>query len=366
MEAYLEASDVIDWHHPTILQLARQIAAPHAMPRAIARACFEWVRDNINHSVDHQCNPVTWRASDVLQHRTGYCYAKSHLLAALLRANQIPVGFCYQRLSMDDQGAPFALHGFNSIYLAEEGWYRVDPRGNRPGIDAQFNPPIEQLAYSLRLSGEVDFQTILPQPLPIVVSTLQTYSTWEAVLQDLPDVSIDLWQQYGLIGQTLAVPMRALLPEDEAVVWEMLRYAAHESSLQTVQDQPALAQYAQGWGRTGDLGFVALCDQQPIGAAWLRLWREGERGFGWLADSIPELAMAVLPEYRGKGIGTELLVQVLAAAKQVYPAVSLSVREDNPAINLYQRAGFVKVAGSEVINRTGGISFKMLCRFNGS
>jgi transglutaminase-like putative cysteine protease len=91
-------------------------------------------------------NPVTCRASEVLQHKTGYCFAKSHLLAALLRANQIPVGFCYQRLSIDDNGAPYSLHGFNAVYFPEVGWYRVDARGNKEGVTAQFTPPQEQLA----------------------------------------------------------------------------------------------------------------------------------------------------------------------------------------------------------------------------
>jgi transglutaminase-like putative cysteine protease len=136
MEEYLKATEVIDWQHPEVIDRAQQIASGLESAEAIAKACFEWVRDEIYHSFDYQMNPVTCRASDVLQHKTGYCFAKSHLLAALLRANQIPAGFCYQRLSIDDQGAPYSLHGFNAIYLPEIGWYRVDARGNKKGINA--------------------------------------------------------------------------------------------------------------------------------------------------------------------------------------------------------------------------------------
>jgi transglutaminase-like putative cysteine protease len=149
MEEYLQATEVIDWQDPAVLELAQHIASGHQTPDLIAKACFEWVRDEIRHSFDYQMNPVTYRASEVLQYRTGYCYAKSHLLAALLRANRIPSGFCYQRLSIDDKGAPYSLHGFNAIYLSEVGWYRVDARGNRKGVDAQFTPPKEQLAFML-------------------------------------------------------------------------------------------------------------------------------------------------------------------------------------------------------------------------
>ena len=153
----------------------------------MAKACFEWVRDQVRHSVDYQLNPVTCRASDVLTHRTGYCFAKSHLLAALLRANGIPAGFCYQRLSLDDTGAPYCLHGFNAVYLQTFGWYRTDPRGNRAGIDAQFAPPIERLAYRPNLPEECTFPEILPAPLAIVIETLTAHGSWQAVQQNLPD-----------------------------------------------------------------------------------------------------------------------------------------------------------------------------------
>ncbi|NET52452.1 MAG: transglutaminase family protein, partial [Merismopedia sp. SIO2A8] len=134
--------------------------------------------------------PVTCRASDVLKHRVGYCYAKSHLLAALLRANGIPTGFCYQRLSIDDSGPPYCLHGLNGVHLPDMGWYRIDPRGNRTGINAQFTPPHEQLAFSPQDSEEADFPEVLPDPLPIVIDALQSYERWDVMLQNLPDLSL--------------------------------------------------------------------------------------------------------------------------------------------------------------------------------
>lgn len=188
MQAYLAASDVIDWQHPEVLELATRLAEPQATSVAIAQACFIWVRDEIKHSADYQMNPVTWRASEVLKYRTGYCFAKSHLLAALLRANQIPAGFCYQRLSINDQGAPYSLHGFNAVFLPEFGWYRLDSRGHKPGIQTQFSPPVEHLAYQAKLPGETDFLAILAAPLPQVVATLQQHPTWQALQQNLPDM----------------------------------------------------------------------------------------------------------------------------------------------------------------------------------
>jgi len=154
--------------------------------------------------------------------------------------------------------------------------------------------------------------------------------------------------------------VRALTIKDESIVWEMLRYASHEPSLESVQKQPFLACYASNWGRIGDVGCVAEKNIAPIGAAWLRLWSEEKKGFGYVSEMIPELAMGVSPTYRGQGIGTHLLMQVLEMAKGHFPAVSLNVRADNTVVRLYERAGFIKVPGSEMINRAGGVSFNMV------
>ncbi len=188
MKEYLEATEIIDWQHPDIVNLASRLARRKVDPVAIAKACFEWVRDEIKHSCDYQLNPVTCLASEVLQHRTGYCYAKSHLLAALLRANQIPAGFCYQRLSIFDDGAPFSLHGLNAVYLPEHGWYRMDARGNKQDVDAQFTPPREQLAFKLNFAEEIDSDRVFAQPLDVVVQALQKYQQWDELLANLPDL----------------------------------------------------------------------------------------------------------------------------------------------------------------------------------
>lgn len=190
MEIYLRATDIIDWQHPEISSLAASLAADCRSQQEITKNCFEWVRDNVRHSWDFKLNPVTWRASDVLIHRTGFCYAKSHLLAALLRANSIPAGFCYQRLSLNGTGAPYCLHGLNAVLLPEHGWYRIDPRGNKEGINAQFTPPIEQLAFSTDDQLEADLPEIWPDPLELVVNTLRQYSDYLTVYNNLPDLEL--------------------------------------------------------------------------------------------------------------------------------------------------------------------------------
>jgi transglutaminase-like putative cysteine protease len=188
IEKYIGSSPVIDWHHLTIKQLAKELSDGCPSQTEIARRCFEWVQDQIKHSYDFKLNPVTCKASDVLLHKTGYCYAKSHLLAALLRANNIPSGFCYQRLRSDNRISPFCLHGLNAIYLQEFGWYRIDARGNKPGTDAQFCPPSEKLAFHVDEKVEVIFPKIWSDPLEIVIDTLTKNRTYLDVYNNLPDM----------------------------------------------------------------------------------------------------------------------------------------------------------------------------------
>lgn len=190
MDQYLQVSECIDWTHPDVLARARALADGAATPEAVARTCFEFVRDSIQHSQDYQLNPVTCSASEVLAAGTGFCYAKSHLLAALLRANGIPAGLCYQRLSLDEQDTAFALHGLNAVHLADHGWYRVDPRGNKAGVDAQFTPPREQLAFAVECDGEADLPEIWPVPLPVVVTALRSWHTYDTLAEHLPDVPL--------------------------------------------------------------------------------------------------------------------------------------------------------------------------------
>ncbi len=190
MREYLESSDYIDWKTPAVLEKAKSFADGADNAETIAERCFIFVRDRIKHSWDYKCGPVTCKASDVLKYGTGYCYAKSHLLAALLRANGIPAGLCYQRLTISNDLTPFCLHGLNAVYLENYGWYRIDARGNREGVSAQFCPPIERLAFPIISVGEADLPEIWAKPLLPVLEVLQTKKTYKEVADNLPDIQL--------------------------------------------------------------------------------------------------------------------------------------------------------------------------------
>lgn len=187
MDDFLAPSKTIDFEESGVANLAKQLSQGATSEHEVIASCFEFVRDQIKHSWDYQLDPVTCNASDVLKHRTGYCYAKSHLLAALLRANNIPTGLCYQRLTITDR-PPFCLHGLNAVYLTRHGWFRIDARGNKPGVTASFEPPIENLAFPIVTEGESDLPEIWAEPLTVVVNVLENSGDYREVAENLPDI----------------------------------------------------------------------------------------------------------------------------------------------------------------------------------
>lgn len=143
--------------------------------------------------------------------------------------------------------------------------------------------------------------------------------------------------------------IRRATPEDAALLWEMLAVAANWRpdadirSAAEIMGIPALAHYIAGWPVEGDVGFVVE-EGRPLGAAWWRFFSKHDPGFGFVDEATPEVAIGVVEEARGRGLGTRLLQALIAEAQRsALPALSLSVEPDNPAVSLYQRLGFLTV-----------------------
>jgi len=187
MKEFLEESFYIDYSNKQIQTLAKNLASTCKTDVEIAKACYLYVRDEILHSGDYK-KDTTRTASEVLEHKTGWCYAKSLLLAALLRSNQIPTALCYQRLSCSEYKKDiYCLHGLNAIYLKDFGWVKVDARGNKDGVEAQFIPPIEKLAFELG-ENEYDLPDLYSQPHESVVYALTTFRTYDEMVNNFPDI----------------------------------------------------------------------------------------------------------------------------------------------------------------------------------
>ncbi len=181
--------------------------------------------------------------------------------------------------------------------------------------------------------------------------------------------------------------VQALSREDARYLPHFLALAAHEESSDNALQKPDLARYVSDWGRTGDCGVAAsTAEGQLIGLAWGRLWNEEDPGFGYVDELTPEISIAVEEDFRNQGVGTALIdalkcrlralklaarwdarhqkmvpirqrVEVPQPEMEISPSfVSLSVRADSPACAFYEQCGFALVAGSDRVNRVGGVS----------
>jgi GNAT superfamily N-acetyltransferase len=159
------------------------------------------------------------------------------------------------------------------------------------------------------------------------------------------------------------VHIREATPDDIAFLTEMWHAAAFwqpERFTMTVDDAlatPEIARYIADWGRDGDLALLAEDDGKQLGAAWYRRFTREEPGYGFVDENTPEIAIAVVGEARGRGLGTVLLEALIARARaEGLPGLSLSVNEDNPSRRIYERAGFTDVSRDDN-------SYVMLLRF---
>jgi transglutaminase-like putative cysteine protease len=180
---FLAASAAIDRDHPAVQRLAREVRWPHDIDTM--RAAYDTVRDCYPHSMDIDAPEVSVSASDVLRHGHGICFAKSHLLAAVLRACGVPTGLSYQKLA---GGERMFLHALNVVWLREqERWIRLDARGNKPGVDAKFSVEIEHLAFPTQFDrGERDLAEIHALPLPSALAALRRSRTAAELARRLP------------------------------------------------------------------------------------------------------------------------------------------------------------------------------------
>jgi len=190
-DRYLAETPEIDFSEPSIQRLVAESGWLSLPEVERVRQAFEFVRDEVPHSWDVQATVVTCSASEVLASMTGICYAKSHLLAALLRAMGIPSGLCYQRLVLfDDPADGYSLHSLNAAYLSELGrWVRFDARGNKPGVHARFDLEREFLAFAVRPEmGEIDYPGVYADPPAVIVNCLRGASnSVELYSKGLPD-----------------------------------------------------------------------------------------------------------------------------------------------------------------------------------
>ncbi|WP_010274292.1 transglutaminase-like domain-containing protein [Paenibacillus senegalensis] len=188
---YLKENEIINFSHPLIRSKASELFKDKQSDMEKVKTAYHYVRDRIAHSWDIQSKRVTLTAAEVLFEGEGICYAKSHLLAALLRSEGIPAGFCYQRLMLfDTPDKGYCLHGLNGVFIESvDQWIRLDARGNKPGVQAEFSLDEEKLAFPVNESlGEADYPVIYAQPNRNIVALLKKHSNGLEMYENhLPD-----------------------------------------------------------------------------------------------------------------------------------------------------------------------------------
>ncbi|MED4254739.1 transglutaminase-like domain-containing protein [Priestia megaterium] len=178
-EDYTQELPEVNFTHPLIQQKVRELkrGLPHSSLAYIKKA-YEFVRDEVSHSWDIQSRIITKTASEALKEKEGICYSKCNLLAALLRAEGIPAGFCYQRLILGDTiDTGYCIHALNAVYIkSEDRWIRLDARGNKEGVQADFSLKKEKLAFSANsIRGEIDYPVIYTKPHKKTMDLLSQY-----------------------------------------------------------------------------------------------------------------------------------------------------------------------------------------------
>ena len=177
---YLKESWIVDYNNLNIQKKALKLS--EGLDRVgRVKNIYEFVRDEVSHSLDIKGQTVTFRASEVLKTGQGLCFAKSNLLAAMLRFIGVPTGFCYQRLTHE---GGYVLHGLNAVFL-EGKWHRLDARGNREDVNAQFSVGEEKLAFPVSHKGEVDYPGIYSKPVESVVNSFKGAVNVDEVMKKL-------------------------------------------------------------------------------------------------------------------------------------------------------------------------------------
>lgn len=106
----------------------------------------------------------------------------------------------------------------------------------------------------------------------------------------------------------------------------------------SIIDRPELQVYIADFGtRDGDIALVAEVDKNVVGAVWVRIMND----YGHIDNDTPSFAISLYRDYRGAGIGTALMKEMLRILKaEGYQQASLAVQKANYAVKLYKRAGF--------------------------
>lgn len=188
MNIFLEENEYVDYSNSNIINLANKLFKEYNDDVEKTKIAYEYVRDEVPHSFDINAKVITAKASDVLKYKTGICHAKANLLAALLRSQGIMAGFCFEHLTLvNDDSEGYCIHGYNAVFL-NDNWIKLDARGNKPGVNAQFSMGKPILAFPPREEyDEYYINGIFAEPHKEMMKVLDDAKDLQYICDNIPD-----------------------------------------------------------------------------------------------------------------------------------------------------------------------------------
>lgn len=336
MKEYLSVSKYINWNDALVLAKAEEFKEKASDGISLVKMIYEFVRDEIKHSWDVQDKRVTKSATEVLEEGVGICWAKANLLAAILRACGIPAGICYQRLTLGDMPETgFCIHALNAVYIKEvDRWIRLDARGNKENIDAQFNLEQEQLAFlAHRDIGEEDYRIVYANPSDRLMK----------VLEESTDA---LYMYLNCLPDTIYDYKRATIEDMEELVRTRIVVLRAANQLSDKEDmlqvEKASYEYYKRALNTGEhIAYLVYDNGKFIGAGGVSFYQVMPTYHNSSGRKAYIMNMYTAPEYRRQGIAYKTLDLLVEEARKQGAQIALEATDMGRP--LYEKYGFVSM-----------------------
>ena len=191
VQDFLVETKYVDYKDEMIQATGKKLFSDKMDEVEKAEIAYHFMQDNIVHSFDCNATVITAKASDVLKRRTGICHAKANLFAALLRSQIIPVGFCFEHITLaDDASKGHCVHAFNAVYLNGR-WIKLDVGGSKR-TNAQFSLEEPILAYPPRAQyDEYFFKGIFTNPHQETMNMLEQAKSIQDIVENIPEFVLE-------------------------------------------------------------------------------------------------------------------------------------------------------------------------------
>lgn len=337
IEEYLSVSKYINWNNNIIISKADEFKQKYTDEIILIKAIYEYVRDEIKHSWDVQDKRVTKSATEVLEQGVGICWAKANLLAALLRACGIPTGICYQRLTLDGESETgFCIHALNAVYIKSlDRWIRLDARGNKVGVAAQFDLEQERLAFPVRKDlGEVDYGIIYANPSAKLMQVLEENTdALSMYLNFLPDCIFEY--------------KRATIKDIEELVRTRIIVLRAANKLSddvdmSIVEQESYTYYKKALETGEHIAYLVYDGDRFVGAGGVSFYQIMPTYHNSTGKKAYIMNMYTAPEYRRQGIAFHTLDMLVKDVKE-RGVLQIALEATDMGRPLYEKYGFVKM-----------------------